>query len=244
MCLSTGGSGLAAIDSDGKAARLATHIISVSSKLDTSDFWIGGAYFGPDGSNTLLSNWFWFPSWNSTFSTRTTSTEAVAKVENPWLWRNPFPSMKAEYYTSTAATDNYTSAAATDGPNSCMIVRYDRVLLQRAQPNTWWEQRACGWSGVSAFVRPPTPFPRLLNTFIPYRMIFATRALRFYHNDCSLWLKWMLTVALVWGNSCIGSMLFVQANYLVFKFKVGVFWIPTPVNTIFTQYKYTSFAAS
>jgi hypothetical protein len=148
VCVSTGGSGLASIYSGDKGSQLDMLLASVSSKLDTSNFWIGGAYFGQAGSDkvTAPSNWFWFPSWNTSFTSLATFSDARATTSNPWLWKNSFPSIKAEYYTSEKATDK---------PNSCMIVRHDA-----SESSTWWEQRACGGSsvsGVSAFVRTHTP---------------------------------------------------------------------------------------
>ena len=176
MCVSTGGSGLAALYLGDKASKLAILLERVSSKLDTSDFWIGGAYFGPSGFYKVQtpSNWIWFPTWNTSFTNLGAFEGEKEMTSNPWLWKKPFPSMDGEYFTQ---------AAVSDRPNSCTIVRYNA-----SESNIWWEQRACGGSNVSSFVRTHTlpPFPLPFNTFLPYRMVLFPSVLQFYNYVYSL----------------------------------------------------------
>ena len=142
VCVSTGGSGLALLDTGAKNDKLLLLLKNVSSNLETFDFWFSGAYFGPAGSMdvTYPSMWSFFPTWDvSDFNSTLTPHDRY-----PWLWKDSFPSVTPEYYTNSEATKY---------PNSCMIVHYNT-----SSGESWWEQRACGGSSVSAFVcNPPTP---------------------------------------------------------------------------------------
>ena len=165
VCVSTGGSGLASLDTFQKNSKLSLffkqHSNSISSNLENLDFWFGGAFFGPPGSNdvTTPTNWFFYPSWDASNFNST----LYPRGGNPWLWNNSFPSGNAEYYTTAGATRN---------PNSCMIVRYNT--------RSWWEQRACGGSNVSAFVcNPPTPSKRI-NSSILKRVLLGICLLKIY----------------------------------------------------------------